>query len=278
MEQITGGALRKMAARLMGPDDDGGAGEVAYEMAFAEGRMPLMDRISEPFTLRFTGVRTCVSCGREVKKFYGQGLCYPCFRDAPEASPCIIRPELCQAHEGQGRDVQWERDHHLQEHVVYLSYTGNVKVGVTRSTQVPVRWIDQGAVLAVPIARVPYRQLAGAIEVDLKQHFADRTDWRRMLLYGDLAAGEQALLEARQQALELLDPPLKQYALPPRPVARLAYPLENVPPKLVSVQLDKLPEITGRLLGIKGQYLVWSDGRVFNVRNHIGYHVEITSD
>ncbi len=125
---------------------------------------------------------TCVSCGRGVTKFYGQGFCFPCFRDAPEASECIVRPELCRAHLGEGRDPAWERDHHDTEHFVYLSHTGGIKVGVTRGTQVPVRWIDQGAVLALPIARTPYRQLAGAIEVALKAHFADRTNWRKMLV------------------------------------------------------------------------------------------------
>lgn len=274
MQENTGSALRKMIGRLKG---QGGAdaSEVEYELAFAEGRQPLMDRVSTEFTLRFTGVLTCVSCGRQVKKFYGQGLCYPCFASAPEASPCIIRPELCRAHEGAGRDVQWELDHHMQEHVVYLAYTGQVKVGVTRATQVPVRWIDQGATLAVPIARVPYRQLAGAVEVDLKRHFSDRTDWRRMLLLGDAAGGEHELLEARNRAVEVLDPALQQYVLPPQPLVRLAYPLRNVPPKLVSVQLAKLPEVTGRLQGIKGQYLVWADGRVLNVRNHVGYQVVV---
>ena len=249
--------------------------EVSYTLRLASGNIPLADRISKEFTLRFTGAKTCISCGKRVKKFYGQGTCYPCFRDAPEASPCIIRPELCRAHLGEGRDVQWELDHHAQEHIVYLSYTGNIKVGVTRSTQVPVRWIDQGAALAVPIARVPYRQLAGAIEVDLKRLFSDRTDWRRMLWPVDIAAGGSALEEARAKAVTDIDQALTMYMLPGEPVVRLQYPFPTVPPKLVSVQLDMLPEISGKLLGIKGQYLVWSDGLVLNVRNHIGYHVEV---
>lgn len=163
----------------------------------------------------------------------------------------------------------------MQEHIIYLSYTGGVKVGVTRSTQVPVRWIDQGAVLAVPIARVPYRQLAGAIEVDLKRLFADRTDWRKMLCPVDLVAGAAEFEEARGKAIAGVDPALALYMLPGEPLVRLHYPLPPVPPKLVSVQLDKLPEVSGKLLGIKGQYLVWGDGSVLNVRNHVGYHVVV---
>ncbi len=130
---------------------------------------------------RYRGILTCASCGKRVKKFYGQGFCFPCLQSAPEAAECIIRPELCRAHLGEGRDPDWERAHHMTEHAIYLSYTGGVKVGITRSTQVPVRWIDQGAVSALIIARVPYRQLSGLIEVDLKRLFADRTNWRAML-------------------------------------------------------------------------------------------------
>ena len=271
---MDGSPLRKMLAGL-DEDSGNGSGHVAYALHLANGAIPLAGFISNEFTLRFTGAKTCISCGKRVKKFYGQGTCYPCFRDAPEASPCIIRPELCRAHLGEGRDAQWEIDHHMQEHIVYLSYTGGVKVGVTRSTQVPVRWIDQGAVLAVPIARVPYRQLAGAIEVDLKRLFSDRTDWRKMLWPVDVASGGVALQEARSKAIAHVDPELAMYMLPEEPVVHLQYPLPPVPPKLVSVQLDKLPEISGKLLGIKGQYLVWSDGLVLNVRNHTGYHVEV---
>ena len=267
--------LHKMLATLAPAAVPGAAGEVAYSMDIGGELVAMEQFIGQAFTMRFSNERTCVSCGRVVKKFYGQGLCWPCFQNAPEASPCIIRPELCEAHLGKGRDVQWERDHHDQEHIVYLAFTGAVKVGVTRSTQVPVRWIDQGAVLALPIARVPYRQLAGAIEVDLKQHFADKTDWRHMLLWQCQDQSVEPLLAARQRAGKVLDPGLKAYFLPDQDVVRLAYPLQHVPPKLASVQLDKLPEISGKLQGIKGQYLVWSDGRVLNVRNHSGFHVAL---
>ncbi len=266
--------MRKMLAGLE-EDPGNGSGHVTYALHLANDAIPLAGFIGNEFTLRFTGAKTCISCGKRVKKFYGQGTCYPCFRDAPEASPCIIRPELCRAHLGEGRDVQWELDHHMQEHIVYLSYTGGVKVGVTRGTQVPVRWIDQGAVLAVPIARVPYRQLAGAIEVDLKRLFSDRTDWRKMLWQVGASAGGDELEEARSKAIAQADPTMAMYVLPEERLVHLRYPLPQVPPKLVSVQLDKLPDISGRLIGIKGQYLVWSDGRVLNVRNHTGYHVEV---
>ncbi len=267
--------LHKMTARADGPAAPGMPAAVHYALKLGAVELRPEEFIGRPFSVRFTGVRTCVRCGREVKKLFGDGLCFPCFRDAPEAAPCIIRPELCEAHLGKGRDVQWERAHHLQEHVVYLSFTGNSKVGVTRSTQVPVRWIDQGATLALPIARVPYRQLAGLIEVDLKRHFSDRTDWRRMLLLDGQDPDAQRLLEAREAIAGMVAPELRQYLLADGEVVRLGYPLRSAPPKLVAVQLEKLPEVEGQLQGIKGQYLVWKDGRVLNVRSHSGFHVVV---
>ena len=236
--------------------------------------------IGQAFTLRATGRLTCTCCGKEVRKFYGQGMCFPCLQNAPEASECIVRPELCRAHVGEGRDPDWEIAHHATEHTVYLSRTSaptatstGIKVGVTRSTQVPTRWIDQGAVAALPIARVPYRQLAGLIEVDLKRSLSDRTDWRGMLrAVGSDASDLYALIETIPQ---LLNEGLHRYLLPDEAATALLYPVLLYPAKVTSVQLAKTPEVSGRLAGIKGQYLIWEDGRVLNVRNHSGYHVSV---
>ncbi|HPQ58068.1 MAG TPA: DUF2797 domain-containing protein [Flavobacteriales bacterium] len=271
MEDVQEGVLRKMLAGL--EPDGAGEGIVHYALRRGASTTEMDPYIGEPFTLRFTGERSCIVCGRSVKKLFGQGFCFPCFRDAPEASECIVRPELCRAHLGEGRDPDWERTHHDQEHVVYLSDTGKIKVGVTRSDQVPVRWIDQGAVQAVVIARTPYRQLAGLIEVELKKSFSDKTNWRAMLK--PQLPDRDTLLAARDRAMEALGYELGAYSLPGEEPLVLRYPLVDPPPKVVSVSLDKVPEVSGTLAGIKGQYLIWKDGRVLNVRNHSGHHVAI---
>jgi len=260
-----GSPLRKM---LVGLD-----GQVSYALPLHDGPLELAPYIGHTFTLRATGVLSCVGCGRRVKKLFAQGFCYPCLTSAPEAAECIVRPELCRAHLGEGRDPEWERLHHHTEHVVYLSFTGAVKVGVTRSTQVPVRWIDQGAVAALVIARVPYRQLAGLIEVDLKRIMADRTNWRAMLK--QVLPDHEALITAREQARLALRQDLLQYLLPNEVPLDLLYPVLAYPPKVTSVSLEKEPVLTGRLMGAKGQYLLFEDGRVFNVRNHSGHHVTV---
>lgn len=257
-------------------------GKVGYALRLGIRTLPMAERIGKPLRIRFTGARTCEVCGKRVKKFYGQGLCYPCLVSAPEASECIVRPELCQAHVGGGRDPQWEKNHHYTEHFVYLSQTGTpsrdkptggIKVGVTRGTQIPVRWVDQGAVLAVIIARTPYRQLAGAIEVALKASLADKTDYRRMLQR--VAPDHAALLAARDAATTAVPAELAPFMLVNEEPLALDYPLAETLPKVISTTFEKLPEIEGRLLGIKGQYLLWADGRVLNIRNHSGYHVEV---
>ena len=257
--------MRKMLA--------GFDGTVSYAIAMADTPLELSPYIGQVFTLRATGVLSCVSCGKRVKKLFQQGFCYPCLVSAPEAAECIVRPELCRAHLGEGRDPEWERTHHDTEHVVYISYTGGIKVGVTRSTQVPVRWIDQGAVGALIIARVPYRQLAGLIEVDLKRLFADKTNWRAMLK--EVPPDHAALFDARAQARNALREDLQQYLVPEEQPLEIRYPVLAYPPKVTSVSLEKTPVLSGRLLGAKGQYLLFEDGRVFNVRNHSGFHITL---
>lgn len=262
---IDGTPLRKMLA--------GFDGTVHYALPMAEGPLELAPYIGKELVIRATGVLSCVSCGRRVKKLFGQGFCYPCLQNAPEAAECIVRPELCRAHLGEGRDPEWEMEHHATEHVVYLSHTGGIKVGITRSTQVPVRWIDQGAVAALVIARVPYRQLAGLIEVDLKRVFADRTNWRAMLK--QVPTDHDALYAARDLARRTLREEFQQHVIPDGSPLDIKYPVLAYPPKVTSVSLLKSPELVGKLMGVKGQYLIYEDGRVLNVRNQSGIHVEV---
>ena len=193
-------------------------------------------------------------------------------RSAPEASECIIRPELCKAHLGEGRDPEWEKEHHVTEHIVTSVAPPGSRWYYPQHAG-PPRWIDQGAVAALAIARVPYRQLAGEIEVSLKAAFADRTNWRVMLK--KVVPDSQGLKDIRDHGFASLPTELHQYLLPQEEPMIIEYPLLAYPPKIASVQLAITPEVSGRLMGIKGQYLIWEDGRVLNVRNHTGHHVNV---
>jgi len=260
------GNLRKMRTELASP--------VQYSLPMNETPLLVNELIGQRLKLEFDGQINCVNCGRLTKKSFGQGFCYPCFIKSPQNSECIIHPEQCRAHLGEGRDSEWEEKHHLQPHIVYLAQTDAIKVGVTRSTQVPTRWIDQGAWKAVPIAAVPYRYLAGVIEVALKSYFTDKTNWRRMLR--NETNDELDLANFQQSVQNEIPDEFREYYTPETPVTEIAYPVMEYPNKVKSVLLSKQPRIEGRLIGIRGQYWIFGDGRVFNVRNHSGYYVAIT--
>ncbi len=163
------GLLRKMSTKLDTP--------VEYQLNIGESQIAMNELIGKFIRIEWAGVIHCLKCGTKTVKSFSQGFCYPCFRDAPEAAPCIMRPELCEAHLGNARDMEWSKENCLAPHYVYLAISSNLKVGVTRHSQVPTRWIDQGASRAIKFARTPNRQLAGLIEVDLKQYMSDKTSW-----------------------------------------------------------------------------------------------------
>ena len=259
------GNLRKMQTRL----DD----VAKYTLVLDDMSIDMNARIGKTIRLTFDGTINCIACDRQTKKSFGQGFCYPCFRNAPEASECIIRPELCRAHEGEARDMTWAEEHCLVEQIVYLARSSAIKVGITRASQIPTRWIDQGATDAIVFARVPNRYTAGLVEVAMKEHLTDRTNWQRMLknevIDADLAATKASLIDA-------LDADLRPYVDADDTVCAIDYPVERYPEKVKSTGFDKHAEIEGRLAGIKGQYLIFDDNRVLNIRKHNGYRIGLT--
>ncbi|MGB0166658.1 MAG: DUF2797 domain-containing protein [Luteibaculum sp.] len=246
-------------------------GEVQYFYPNTEKGL-INELLGQQIRLKFLDKISCLNCGNTTKKTFGDGMCYKCFSSAPEAAPCIIRPELCEAHLGKGRDIEWEENHHNQPHVVYLALSSSIKVGVTRAKQIPYRWLDQGANAAIILAEVPYRQLAGEIEVFLKDFYTDKTSWQAMLKNH---VSEANLLDEKDDAAGQLPEELQDFISERDEVFEFKYPVLEYPSKTTSVKLDKMPEFHGILSGIKGQYWMFSDGRVINWRNHGGYHVAI---
>lgn len=230
--------------------------------------------IGLPIRLSWNGDIHCTKCSKKTKKSFGEGFCYTCFSTAPEAAECIIRPELCRAHLGEGRDIEWEERNHNQPHVVYLAASDAVKVGVTRITQIPTRWIDQGAMKAIILAETPNRYEAGRLEVALKSFYTDKTNWQKMLKNEVDEAID--LVNEKWELHDQLPSDLTQFFIEEDEVTELVYPVDRYPEKVKSLSFDKTPVIEGELVGIKGQYLLFSDGSVFNVRKHTGYYTEIT--
>jgi hypothetical protein len=244
---------------------------VQYHLPLGNSQIYMNDMIGRGIQLEFLGKIHCIKCGKETKKSFAQGYCYPCFSTAPETEECVLRPELCRAHEGIARDMDYAGKHCLSEQVVYLSITSGLKVGVTRSAQVPTRWIDQGALKAIELARTPNRYIAGLMEVAMKNHVRDKTNWRKMLSGSD--PGPIDLLGEKERLKALVPEELRAYLSEDDDITELSYPVERYPEKIRSINFDKDPELSGILTGIKGQYLMFDQNRVINIRKFEGYLV-----
>lgn len=246
---------------------------VRYELPLGEVHFDLTKKLGQVVSLKYSGQIFCTSCGKKTKKSYNQGHCFPCSIKLAECDMCILKPETCHYAKGTCREPAWGEEHCHRPHVVYLANSSGIKVGITRRTQVPTRWIDQGATQALPIFEVKDRLTSGLIEVTLKKHIADKTDWRRMLKG---ASEEVNLLEWKEKLLKEIEAEIKplDFKILNEPEYKFNYPVLTYPEKVSSLGLDKVPEIKSKLMGIKGQYLIFETG-VFNVRAHTGYEVTL---
>ncbi|OCH14767.1 MULTISPECIES: DUF2797 domain-containing protein [unclassified Aliivibrio] len=272
--QITG-TLAKMRASLLD-------GEVQYRLPVGDEEIELNAFIGKTLTLTHTGNIFCCSCGKKTKKSYSQGHCFVCMRKLASCDMCIMKPETCHFAEGTCREPQWGEDNCFVDHYVYLSNTSSLKVGITRHTQIPTRWIDQGATQGLPIAKVKNRLISGLVEIELAKLIADKTNWRTLL------KGNNEPLALKEAALELLpqieDAIAKIQAehgndsveLLDENILDITFPVNEFPVKIVSHNFDKNPEVTGVLNGIKGQYLLFDTG-VINIRKFGSYEVTVTA-
>ena len=261
------GRILKMKTELKNP--------VEYHLPMDNEFLGMNQWIGKRIQFRFDGEIYCLDCGVQTKKSFNQGFCYSCFQNSPMSAECIIKPELCRAHLGEGRDMEWEREHHLKDHYVYLAVSSGIKVGITRDTQVPTRWIDQGASYAVPIAKTPNRYLCGMIEVSLKEYLSDRTAWQRMLK-NEIAHVD--LIAKRSEIIKLVPDEYQEYLLTQEEILNIEYPVNEYPSKVKSLSFDKTPLIEGRLMGIKGQYLIFEEGQVLNIRKHQAYVLDFYAE
>jgi len=274
VEEIVG-CLRKMQVTEAHP--------VSYALRIGDTLVPLQPLLGKTVSLAHTGRIQCVHCDRPTNKSFAQGYCYPCFKRLAECDTCIMSPERCHFHLGTCRDPEWGQQHCMQTHHVYLANSSGAKVGITRDYPVSTRWIDQGAVQAVVIARTSSRRLAGLVEATLRQFISDRTQWQRMLKGNveplDLHAVWANLkvdVADQLQALQLQHGDGSVVLLDAEPVTELSYPVTLYPQKIKSFNLDKTAAIAGRLEGIKGQYLMLDNG-VINIRRFSGYEVSFSA-
>jgi hypothetical protein len=275
MKILGQGTLRKMRSRLSQP--------VEYQLRLGEEEISLDPLLEKKISLQYSGLINCTNCGRKTKKSFNSGYCYPCFQRLAECDSCIIHPEKCHFDQGTCRDPAWGERFCLQDHIVYLANSSGLKVGITRGTQVPTRWIDQGATQALAIIRVRTRLQSGEVEVMFKQFVADKTNWRDMLKGQatplDMHAEAKRLIDKCQSDLKELEDKFGFFAISVLngvDVVSIDYPVVSYPEKVTSLNFDKTPIVEGTLLGIKGQYLILDSG-VINMRRFAGYEVAFHS-
>jgi hypothetical protein len=272
--EIGRGAISKMSARLE-------ASTVQYAFRLGDTEVPVNPMIGSTVRLEYLGAIHCIHCGRKTKTSFSQGYCYPCMTKLAQCDVCIMSPERCHYDAGTCREPAWGEQFCMTDHVVYLANSSGVKVGITRATQLPTRWLDQGASQALPIMRVSTRQQSGFVEDLFRSQVADRTNWRALLKGDapsvDLTAIRQQLFESCAEGLSALQARFGLQAIQllndVAPI-EIEYPVEAYPTKIVSFNLDKDPIAEGRLLGIKGQYLIFDTG-VINIRKYTAYQLAV---
>lgn len=254
---------------------------VQYHLPIGDELIDMNALIGSQIKFSYDNDIHCIACGRKTKKSFSQGFCYPCFQSLAQCDSCIIKPEKCHYAEGTCREPEWGEQFCLKDHYVYLANSSGLKVGITRGTQIPTRWMDQGATQAMPIFRVKNRLTSGLVEVIFKNHVADKTSWQKMLKGQadkvDMQSRRDELYELCKSTLDELSGTLDSDAieyLQGEEVVEINFPVNEYPEKVKSFNFDKTPEVTGVLNGIKGQYLILDSG-VLNMRKFGGYHLTL---
>jgi hypothetical protein len=169
----------------------------------------------------------------------------------------------------------------MQSHFIYLANASGLKVGITRGTNIPNRWIDQGAAQALPILQVNNRYMSGLVEVIFKKEVADKTNWRKMLQaepeFINLAEiRDQLLLKLQPELAQLqsqFDPNALSY-LPECETLQFHYPVLQYPTTIRKADFNESGVLKANLMGIKGQYLIFDQG-VLNTRNLAGHQISL---
>lgn len=257
--------LRKLITQYNNPVD--------YYLIDKENNIYLNDLIGKKIKINFLNEIFCISCGEKTYKSFAQGFCYNCFRTSPMTEECVLKPELCKAHEGIARDMEYATNNCLKPHYVYLAVSSHLKVGVTRESQVPTRWLDQGASKSIKFAKTHNRYTAGLIEVELKKYLSDKTSWQKMLKNEiDQTIDLRAEKEKVSKKLPI---DFQKYISDENEIFEFNYPVKEYPKKVKSINLDTSPQLEGILNGIKGQYLIFDNQIVINIRKFGGYLVDI---
>lgn len=263
---MVSGHLRKLDSSI------DASGAVNYQFTTDKAQFPINHLIGKTFKLDFLGSIQCVHCHKKIKKSYSQGYCYPCTLTLPQTDLCQVKPETCHFSNNTCRDPEWAKKLCFIKHTVYLSLTSGLKVGITRSYQQKKRWVDQGALQAIPLCYTQNRKAAGEIEQSIAQSISDKTNWRKML---SNTISPVDLVQSKAKLTQIIP---KSAVFEPASDSPLdiKYPVIEYPVKVTSLNVTKTPTIEDQLMGIKGQYLIFKNG-VLNIRKYSGYSISSPS-
>ena len=258
------GVLKKMVSEY--------GNEIIYYLNFENEFMVMNQFLDKKIKLIFNGYE-CLNC-KSDEIIFRQGYCKKCFYDLPITGDWIMKPELSKAHLNiEDRNLEYEKKVQIQPHIIYLAFSSHLKVGVTRKSQLTTRWVDQGAHQAISLAEAPNRFLAGICEVELKSYYSDKTNWRKML-----ENNFETIDSKKEKDMAVQKIPEKIFSkLIPKTDDPLTinFPVLKIPEKVKSLNIVKENNFEGILKGIKGQYLIFEDNSVFNIRSNEGLQITI---
>lgn len=275
---MASGNIKKMRSQFGYQEQ---ANKVEYFLPIGSQEVAMNSYLGNTLKLEYLGEINCLNCGNKTKKSFSQGFCFPCMRKLAQCDMCIMKPETCHFDQGTCREPDWAERNCFVPHYVYLSNTSGLKVGITRHTQIPTRWVDQGATQATIMFKVNTRQQSGFVEMAFKDLIADKTNWRTML------KENQPPRNLINEATELKDKLKEKMASvisnfsegdieeQQNEVVEIDYPVLEFPSKIKSHNFDKTPVVEGTLMGIKGQYLIFDTG-VINMRKFTSYNISIS--
>jgi hypothetical protein len=216
----------------------------------------------------------CIKC-KKKNSIYKNGYCYTCFLNHPKNYIGIIKPERCTSHLNiENKNIFFEKQIELQNHIVYLSITSQIKIGVTREKTFYHRMIEQGASKAIQIAKTPNRYYAGSIEVHMKKYIPDKTNYKIMLTKNNEEIYD--LINYKFYLKNKFSKKLINFFLEHKNnIYHFFYPIIKYPITIKNINLYNENLLNKRLIGLKGNYLIFDNGVVLNIKNHIGYYVNI---
>ncbi|WGH25642.1 MAG: DUF2797 domain-containing protein [Candidatus Shikimatogenerans bostrichidophilus] len=207
---------------------------------------------------------------------FRNGYCKHCFFNYFNLG--IFHPYKCTSHLNIEKiNLKKEKKLELQDHYIYISFTGNIKVGITLKKNLIKRLMDQGATKAIIIAKTPNRYLSGIIENICKKKIPDRTNYIKMLT-NNIYINKIYLINLKKKILKYIlkiSKKLKKFFYKKNKIYNFIYPIIKYPKKIKNFNLLKTKKIKDKLIGIKGQYLIFSNDTVLNINNHLGYSINL---